>query len=142
MAGEKNDPESNNREQPIFGRIIVSLVVIISAAFQSSCFKSPDQEPLTVNIGQPVHYISDDGCHFKAKYGSLSDKSLHFVKVTMPDGREHTLPQVISASGVRYTDERALVWWAHKGTVHVEVRDEDGRWITKYRELREIPEKH
>jgi len=98
-------------------------------------------EPITVRIGQPVYYGSPDGTQFVAQYGSLSDGSLHFVKVQMPDGHTYTLPQVVSASGVRYTDERELVWWTHQGTVSVEARDADGNWETKYSSLREIPGK-
>jgi len=56
----------------------------------------------------------------------------------MPDGREYTLPQVVSGSGVRYTDERELVWWTHQGTVLVEMRDPEGNWVTKYSGLREL----
>ena len=52
-----------------------------------------------------------------ARYGSLADGSLHFVKVEMPDGCVRTLPQAMSASGARYTDDRDLVWWTHQETV-------------------------
>ncbi len=97
---------------------------------------------LTADIGPPVYYRSDKGDQFVARYGSLSDGSLHFVKVEMPDGKEYTLPQVVSASGVRYTDERELVWWTHQGTVRVDVRDADGNWETRYSELSEIQEKN
>lgn len=63
-----------------------------------------------------------------ARYGHLSDGSLEFVKVTMPNGRELTLPAAVSASGARYTDEFELVWWEHQGTVSVDVRRDDGTW--------------
>lgn len=76
-----------------------------------------------------------------ARYGSLSDGSLHFVKVKMPNGQEYTLPQAVSGSGARYTDDREIVWWTHQGTVRVDVRDSDGKWKTKYSELREIQKK-
>jgi len=91
---------------------------------------------MTTNIGQPVHYKSPNGDEFVARYGSLSDGSLSFVKVTMPDGKQYTLPQVVSGSGARYTDERELVWWTHQGTVRVDVRDADGKWETRYPELK------
>ncbi|MBN1291959.1 MAG: MliC family protein [Candidatus Latescibacteria bacterium] len=103
----------------------------------SGCLPGVRQNKLMVEIGQPVYYISEDGSHFVARYGSLSDKSLHFVKVQLPDGREYTLPQVISASGVRYTDERELVWWTHQGTVRVDARNSEGNWVTIHNELRE-----
>lgn len=102
-------------------------------AFETYC------SSLTVLIGPPVHYASPNGDRFVAKYGSLSDGSLSFVKLVMPGGREYTLPQAVSASGVRYTDERELVWWTHQDTVRVDIRDAQGNWITRYPALREIP---
>jgi len=83
---------------------------------------------LGAQIAQPTYWRSQTGERFVARYGSLSDDSLRFVKVTMPDGRQWTLPQAVSASGARYTDERELVWWEHQGTVRVDVRRDDGRW--------------
>ena len=96
---------------------------------------------LTVDIGPPVYYQSGNGDHFMAKYGSLSDGSLHFVKVKTPDGQEYTLPQVASASGIRYTDDKELVWWTHQDKVRVDVRNAEGEWETIYSELKEFQEK-
>ncbi len=110
----------------MFGRKMATIAVSILTVSLCSCVTSVRQKTISVDIGKPVHYISERGDRFAARYGSLSDKSLHFVKVKMPDGREYTLPQVVSASGVRYTDERELVWWTHQRTVRVDVRDEEG----------------
>lgn len=107
-----------------------------------TCAATPHGTALSANLGPPVYYRSDDGARFVARYGSLSDGSLHFVKVKMPDGQEYTVPQAVSASGVRYTDEREIVWWTHKSTVRVDVRDAEGAWKTRYSELREVPEKN
>ena len=120
--------------KPIKTALFLSLI----AGFLCSCATSPAKGSLTVNLGPPVHYRSESGQQFVARYGSLSDGSLHFVKLTMPDGQEYTLPQVISGSGVRYTDEREIVWWTHQGTVRVDVRDAEGKWTTRYSELKEI----
>ncbi len=105
------------------------------------CAASLSNTALHVEMGPPVYYESDNGDRFVARYGSLSDGSLYFVRVKMPDGQEFTLPQVISGSGVRYTDEREVVWWTHQGTVRVDVRDEEGKWKTRYSELKEVKEK-
>lgn len=83
---------------------------------------------IAVRMQPPVHFVSQTGQRFEARYGCLSDGSLGFVKVKMPDGRECTLPQALSASGARYTDERTVVWWEHQGTIRVDVRGKDGRW--------------
>ena len=114
--------------------LFISLLVV----FLCSCAARPSKTALTVNFGPPVQYRSESGEQFVARYGSLSDGSLHFVKLTMPDGQEYTLPQVISGSGVRYTDEREIVWWTHQGTVRVDVRDAEGKWTTRYSELKEV----
>lgn len=118
----------------------VALSVLI-ASLLAGCAASSNPTGLAVRIGEPVHYRSSDGDSFVARYGSLSDGTLPFVKVKMPDGREYTLPHALSASGARYTDERELVWWTHQGAVRVETRDAEGNWQTKYSELREVPDK-
>ena len=102
------------------------------------CAASLSNTALHVKMGPPVYYESDNGDRFVARYGSLSDGSLHFVRLKMPDGQEFTLPQVVSGSGVRYTDERELVWWTHQGTVRMDVRDEEGKWKTRYSGLKEV----
>ena len=113
------------------------LVMSILTVSLCGCNTNAGQE-LTVDIGPPVYYRSDQGDLFVARYGSLSDGSLEFVKVETPDGQDYTLPAVISGSGVRYTDERQLVWWLHQGTVRVDIRDADGNWKEGYSELREV----
>jgi len=85
-----------------------------------------------------VAYITDTGDRIAARYYSLSDDSLHFVKVTMPDGKEYTLPNVMSGSGARYTDDFELVWWTKGSEVFVEMRDQDGKWRPKYKSCKEL----
>ncbi len=118
-----------------------TMLISILTVLLCGCVASPHRTMLTADIGPPVYYRSDDGDQFVAKYGSLSDGSLYFVKVKMPDGQDYTLPQVVSASGVKYTDEREIVWWTHQGTVRVDVRDAEGRWKTRYSELRQVQRK-
>ncbi len=81
-----------------------------------------------VRLAPPSHWLAEDGSRWTARYGSLSDDSLFFVKVTAPDGRELTLPQLPSASGARYSDEHRMVWWEHQGEVSVDIRNKDGEW--------------
>jgi membrane-bound inhibitor of C-type lysozyme len=119
-----------------------TLFIIILAVSLCSCVTNSQEKIPTVDIGQPVYYKSDNGERFEAKYGSLSDGTLHFVKVKMPDGREYTLPQAISGSGARYTDDREIVWWEHQGTVQVDVRDLEGKWKTEYSGLKEIQKRN
>lgn len=96
------------------------------------CSGTKDRQEITVRGGEPVTYVSDSGDRIVARYYSLSDKSLEFVKVTLPGGREFTLPRVLSASGVRYTDDMEIVWWTKGNTAFAEARDENGQWQIKY----------
>ncbi len=114
-------------------RILAGLLIL----FTINCTREDIFTKLTVNINQSVIYTDERGEVFAARYGSLSDGSLHFVKIEMPDGKEYTLPQVVSASGVRYTDEREIVWWLHQGAVRIEARDSTGNWITLHSGLNE-----
>ena len=83
---------------------------------------------MEVRLDEPTYWRTQTGERFVARYGNLSDNSLRFVQVTMPEGRELILPQSGSASGTRYTDDCEFVWWEHHGEVRVDVRLEDGSW--------------
>ena len=96
------------------------------------CAGKQNPAPLTVNGGEPVIYQSDSGDRIVARYYSLSDSTLDFVKVTLPGGKEYTLPQVLSASGVRYTNDMELVWWKKGIAAFAEARVDNGQWVTKY----------
>ncbi len=122
----------------MFRSITTALFIIILTVFLCACAKSPQKGVPTVNIGEPVYYESADGERFEARYGSLSDGTLHFAKLKMPDGKEYTLHQAISGSGARYTDDREIVWWEHQGTVQVDVRGPDGEWVSKYSGLKVV----
>lgn len=113
-------------------------VGVLVAVLLSGCTTMPLEPILAVDLSSPVYYRTPSGEPFVAQYGSLSDGTLHFVKLRVPGGREYTLPQVVSASGARYTDERELVWWTHQGTATVESRSADGTWVTRYQDLREV----
>jgi membrane-bound inhibitor of C-type lysozyme len=65
-----------------------------------------------------------------ARYYTLSDSSLNFVKLTMSGDAEYTLPQSVSGSGARYTDDMMLTWWVKGDSATVEMRDDDGQWRT------------
>jgi len=96
-------------------------------------------QPLTVTGGEPVIYACANGDRLVARYYSLSDDSLRFVKILFPDGREYTLPQVISGSGARYTDDGELLWWIKGDEAKAEIRDENGEWKDLCGECRALP---
>ena len=97
---------------------------------------------LTVTGGDPVEYQCENGVRIVARYYALSDDSLRFVKVVMPDGREYTLPNVVSGSGARYTDDMEIVWWIKGDTAFVQTRDQNGQWRALYRDCRVLRRKH
>ncbi len=110
-------------------------IILILSSCKSNSNIQPEQ---TAVLSHSIQYISKDGKVFTAKYGSLEDDTLNFVKITMPDGKQYTLPQVVSASGVRFTDEREIQWWLHQNSVRIDVRDSNGKWQTLYPDLKEI----
>jgi membrane-bound inhibitor of C-type lysozyme len=116
------------------------IIIFISLLGVLLCGCAGKRNPVALSVlgGAPVNYESDHGDRIIARYFTLSDHSLDFVKVTLPGSKEYTLPQVLSASGVRYTDDRELVWWTKGNTAFAEVRDKNGQWIRKY-DCKEIP---
>lgn len=91
-----------------------------------------DKDALKVIKNIVVTYNCERGEKIKAEYYSLSDNSLHFVKIIMPDGKEYTLPQVISGSGARYTDEREVEWWIKGDSVMIKRHTANGDWVDIY----------
>jgi len=90
---------------------------------------------LGVKGGEPVIY-SCGAQKIEARYYCLTDDSLSFVKLRLPDGHSYTLPQTVSASGVRYTDEFELIWWTKGDEAFAEMRDASGAWQVRYPDCR------
>ena len=134
-------------KERIFQFLPVLLVLLFLAAAPAGgtcgndCTGDAASCGLTVTGGVPVVYSCGTKETITARYYSLSDDSLNFVKVTLPDGKVYTLPAVLSASGVRYTDDFELVWWTKGDTAFAEKRQENGEWKTLYEECRIVPEK-
>ncbi len=118
-----------------------TVLIILCAVAALSCVtgcQNDEQDALTLLGGEPVDYQCENGDRIIARYYTLSDSSLHFVKVLMPDNDEFTLPQALSASGVRYTDDRMLTWWIKGDSAFVEMRDQNGEWQTIYENCKVI----
>lgn len=96
------------------------------------CGVAGEAQKLTVTGGEAITYGCENGAQIVARYYALSDQSLDFVKVRLPDGTEYTLPQVLSGSGVRYSDDRELVWWTKGDSAFAEMRDQNGEWQVRY----------
>ena len=106
------------------------IIIMLLLLFFSGCIQSQE----TLNITKPVlvAYNCENGVKIKAEYYSLSDNSLHFIRITLPDGRVFTLPQVISASGARYTDEREIEWWIKGDSAIIKKHTANGDWMEIY----------
>jgi len=121
-------------------RNVMVLCVALLLAGASGC-TGIDPGTLTIRPGERVVYRCEGGERIGARYYSLSDKSLDFVKVLLPDGREVTLPQAMAASGVRYTDDREWVWWTKGDSAFAETRAPSGEWRIKYQNCKQSAEK-
>jgi membrane-bound inhibitor of C-type lysozyme len=119
-----------------YGLFLILLLILAPAA----AFSDTEEifGDLTVVGGEVFTYRCDDG-KIIARYYCLSDGSLPFVRLLFPDGREYTLPQILSASGARFTFEADLTWWVKGEEATVEVRDDDGQWVTLYESCRLEP---
>jgi len=115
---------------------LIFMTAILALASCSAQGAGSRREALGVRGGEPVIYLTESGEEIHARYYTLSDDSLHFVKLKLPDGKEYTLPNVMSASGARYTDDFELVWWTKGDGAFAEMRAEDGEWIMKYADCR------
>jgi membrane-bound inhibitor of C-type lysozyme len=119
-------------------RIFTILLCWLALSCAGGCHTAKGNLP-RVEGGKPVNYLCANGERIVARYFSLSDHSLDFVKVRFPDGKEYTLPQVVSASGVRYSNDREVVWWTKGDSAFVQMRDRKGKWQIAYDKCRENP---
>ena len=83
---------------------------------------------LSVVQGETLRYRCGGGEIIEANYGSLSDRSLSFVRLRLPQGRVLTLPQVASGSGARYSADHAFTWWSKGNSGFLQERDDEGEW--------------
>jgi membrane-bound inhibitor of C-type lysozyme len=116
---------------------LLSLAVIVTMACLVGC-GGIDTGDLKVRGGESIIYQCENGKQIVARYYSLADGSLDFVKITVPEGKEYTLPRVLSASGVRYTDDLKIVWWTKGESAFLEARGENGKWQVKYQNCKQV----
>ena len=115
----------------------IALAVSITVACLVGC-RIVDTGDLTVRGGESITYQCENGEQIVARYYSLSDGSLDFVKITLPEGEKYTLQHVFSASGVRYTDDFKIMWWTKGDSAFLSVRGENGEWQVRYQNCKEL----
>jgi hypothetical protein len=104
---------------------------------------------LSQSLGRPQIYAVGPGTVIQARYGSLGEASapaskgsadqIAFARLVLPDGLVLVLPQVVSASGARYSDEREWQWWIKGDTARLDRRDASGQWVGLYSDCRLKP---
>ncbi|MDE1950763.1 MAG: MliC family protein [Burkholderiales bacterium] len=87
-----------------------------------------------MKLSSEIEYRTETGESIHARYYRLNDGSLSFAKIRLPGGSEATLPNVLSASGAKYSDGRRYTWWTKGNTAFLEVRGSDGTWQLRYRD--------
>ena len=93
----------------------------------SSLIAVKAEEP-RLQRGASVSYRCSSGERLEATYYELRDRSLAFVRLRLPDGRQLTLPQIASASGARFSADGALTWWIKGNSGFLQQRDSEGEW--------------
>jgi membrane-bound inhibitor of C-type lysozyme len=108
-------------------KVVIAIAVILLVIAFTSC-STIVKEKLNVELTQEVEYLCSDESKIEARFYALTDNSLNFVKVKMVDGKEYTLPQVIAASGARYSDEYSLQFWIKGNSMTLYKMNEEREW--------------
>ena len=104
------------------------LAILTAAILFISC-GNKSNEQLKVISGKQYLYTFTDGSTAKATYYHLSDNTLNFVKLTLENDEVYTLPQLVSASGVRYSTEQNIEFWVKGNEATISTVNEKGEWV-------------
>lgn len=107
-------------------------IAVIAIICVSSFLCSPAYEEIK------VIYQDNNGQKVTAVYHNPSDgKDTFSVTLKIPNRQPIILKQGFAASGVRYTDDKTLVWWTKGGEAFIMEPDGKGDWeITNtYKEI-------
>ena len=108
-------------------KVAIAIAVIQLVIAFTGC-STLAKEKLNLELTQEVEYICSDESKINVRFYTLTDNSLYFVKVKMVDGKEYTLPQVIAASGARYSDEYSLQFWIKGNSMTLYKMNEEREW--------------
>lgn len=110
--------------------LIFGITIVFTACTNSSVIIKNNE--LHITKGIIFSYQCERGVQVSTKYYSLSDDSLSFIKLTLPNEPEITLAQAISASGSRYSNE-SLEWYVKGNKGFVQVRNNKQKWVFMYK---------
>jgi membrane-bound inhibitor of C-type lysozyme len=87
------------------------LTLALAGSLLLSTTPNVNSAPLKLNPPSTFYYNCDDGRSLVVRHYTLSDRSLEFIKLSLPE-KVYTLPHSISASGTRYSDGSHIQWWS------------------------------
>jgi len=125
-----NNIEPTKKARIVFAmrrKVAIAIAVILLVIAFTGC-STLAKEKLNLELTQEVEYICSDESKINVRFYTLTDNSLYFVKVKMVDGKEYTLPQVIAASGARYSDEYSLQFWIKGKSMTLYTMNEEREW--------------
>ena len=109
-------------------RSSIHLIALLVTAVAATCTPAHGMaDPVVERVSQQ-HYRCGGGQTIEATYYTLDDRSLHFVRLLLPGGRRLTLPQVMSASGERFSADQDVTWWVKGNSGFVQQRNQRGDW--------------
>lgn len=103
-------------------------ILILTVASSGCAALAASSQPFQLAAESIVHYTCAGGNHVVARYSGLSDGSLNFVRLTLPNGQQITLPQVASGSGARFSADQDVTWWSKGTGGFLQRRDANGQW--------------
>ena len=89
--------------------------------------------------GSTIRYRCSGGEQLEATYFRLRDRSLAFVRLRIPGGRQLTLPQLASGSGARFSADRDVTWWIKGESGFLQQRDSKGEWSVSLKNCESSP---
>ena len=110
---------------------VTLIALLVMALAVPSTLANSNLDPV-VERGHSFRYRCEGGQIIRATYYSLNDHSLSFVRLKLPDGRRLTLPEVMSASGARFSSDQDVIWWIKGNSGFVQQRDEKGKWTITF----------
>jgi membrane-bound inhibitor of C-type lysozyme len=109
--------------------------LVIGLVSGSALAETPSPFPVVV-ARERVTYRCAGGSNVVALYYGLADGSLDFVRLERPEARPVTLPRLVSASGVRYSDDAHFQWWSKGEAGFLQERSSNGRWSMAIQDCR------
>lgn len=114
--------------------IIIFLIVIALVSLAIYWFILKEKENSSLSFRAQVTYLCDEGKQIKATFYEGKARSVEpgakpipsgSVEIVLSDGRNFTLPQTISASGIRYANENeTFIFWSKGDTAFVDEQGE------------------